>query len=194
MIKEPRSIAIVGVGNTLMQDDGVGVWAVRALAEQYIFPRAVHLIEGGILGLQWLHELQGAQQLLIIDAMKGVGAPGTVYRLNAEQLPKDRGISMSFHEVGLAEVLSVGALLDWRPSVRILGVQPQEVRSPGLELTPVLRAALPRVVRAAVEELEIMRVEVRARRAHGSQPASIARARMPCILSPANVRHKNYYA
>jgi hydrogenase maturation protease len=149
VIEDPRSIAIVGVGNTLMQDDGVGVWAVRALAKRYTFPGHVCLIEGGVLGLQLLHELRGARQLLIIDAMNGGGTPGTLYWADADQLPKDRGVLMSLHEVGLAEVLSVGALLGWCPRVRILGVQPREVRAPGLELSPVLQAALPRVVRAA---------------------------------------------
>jgi hydrogenase maturation protease len=174
VIEDHRSIAIVGVGNTLMQDDGVGVWAVRTLTEQYVFPSTVQLIEGGVLGLQLLYELRRVQQLLIIDAMNGGGTPGTVYWLDAERLPKDRGVSMSLHEVGLAEVLSVGELLDWRPRVRILGVQPQEVRSPGLKLTPVLQAALPRVVHAAVEELVVMGVEVQARRSRDSQPISMA--------------------
>jgi len=152
------SVVVAGVGNLLMQDDGIGVWTVRAIARDCVLPPWVRLLEAGILGLQLVHELRSAQQLLIIDAMNGAGPPGTIYRLDADSLKKDRRTLMSLHEVGLVEVLSVGELLGWRPRTRILGVQPLEVRTPGLELTPALRAALPKVVSAVVEELERMSV------------------------------------
>jgi hydrogenase maturation protease len=152
------SVVVAGVGNLLMQDDGIGVWTVRALARDYVLPPRVRLIDGGVLGLQLVHELRSAQQLLIVDAMNGAGPPGTIYRLDADALSKDRRTLMSLHEVGLLDVLSVGELLGWRPRTRILGVQPLEVRAPGLELTPALQAALPKVVGAVVEELESMNV------------------------------------
>lgn len=155
-----QSVVVAGVGNTLMQDDGIGVWAVRALARDYVLPSWVRLMDGGVLGLQLVYELCSAQQLLIIDAMNGEGAPGTIYRLDADSLLKGRRMLMSLHEVSVAEVLSVGELLGMRPRTRILGVQPSEVASPGLELTPTLQAALPRVVAAAVEELGGMGVAV----------------------------------
>jgi hydrogenase maturation protease len=132
------------------------------------------LIEAGVLGLQLVHELRSAQQLLIIDAMNGDGVPGTIYRLDADSLSKRRRTLMSLHEVGLADVLSVGELLGWHPRTRILGVQPLEVRSLGLELTPALQAALPRVVRAAVEELGSMGVQLKEQRCCGSREQSCA--------------------
>lgn len=158
------STVIVGVGNTLMQDDGVGVWALRALAEQYSFPNDVRLIEGGVLGLQLLDDLRPARQLLIIDAMNGDGAPGELYQLDADRLPKGRSSLMSLHEVGLSEILSVGELIGWCPRTRILGIQPLELRTPGLELTPALQAALPRIVSAVIEELEHFGIQIRQQR------------------------------
>lgn len=160
----PASVIVAGIGNTLMQDDGVGVWAVRAMARDCALPPSVRLMEGGVLGLQLVHELRLAEQLLIIDAMNGGGPPGTIYRLDADALLKNRPIMMSLHEVGLSDVLSVGKLVGWRPYTRILGVQPLEVQYPGLELTPTLRAALPRVVHAAMEELRDMDVRLTDRR------------------------------
>ena len=155
---EFTSVIVAGIGNTLMQDDGIGVWTVQAIARDYVLPPWVRLIEGGVLGMQLVHELRSAEQLLIIDAMNGGQAPGTIYRLDANVLLKGRRMIMSLHEVGLTDVLSVGELLGWRPRTRIVGVQPLEVQSPGLDLTPTLQAVLPRVVCAAMEELGYMGV------------------------------------
>lgn len=165
---DSQSVVVAGVGNTLMQDDGIGVWAVRTIVKDYVLPPWVRLIEGGVLGLGLVHELCSAEQLLIIDAMNSEGAPGTIYRLDADSLLKRRRTLMSLHEVSVAEVLSVGEFLGLRPRTRILGVQPLEAASFGLELTPTLQAALPRVVAAAVEELADMGVAVAEQRRHPS--------------------------
>jgi hydrogenase maturation protease len=162
---DSHSVVVAGIGNTLMQDDGIGVWAVRALARDYVLPSWVRLMEGGVLGLQWVYELCSAQRLLIIDAMNGEDAPGTIYHVDVRSLSKGRRTIMSLHEVSVVEVLSVGELLGMRPRARILGVQPLKLASPGLELTPTLQAALPRVVAAAVEELRGMGVSVAEQRA-----------------------------
>lgn len=155
------SVIIAGVGNSIMQDDGIGVWAVRALVQDYILPPNIKLIEVGILGMQWIHELRTAHGLLIIDAMKGDGAPGTIYRLDGDTLLlKDRPTLVSLHELGLADILSVGNLLGWRPRTRIIGVQPLEVQQIGLELTPPLQEALPAIVNAVIDELENMEVQL----------------------------------
>ncbi len=153
------SVVVLGVGNTLMQDDGIGVWTVRALAEAYDLPAHVHLVEAGIAGLRLLSELDGAEHLLIIDAVAGKGRPGSIYRLTLDNLPKGRGPFISAHEVGITELLSTAELLGKRPHTRILGIQPLETRTVGLELTPPLQEALPSVVAAAVEELRALGVE-----------------------------------
>ncbi|MBI3610783.1 MAG: HyaD/HybD family hydrogenase maturation endopeptidase [Nitrospirae bacterium] len=153
------SIVVLGVGNTLMQDDGVGVWAVRALAETYDFPDRVRIVEAGVAGLRCLPEFEGAEHLLIIDAVTGKESPGAIYRLAPEDLSARRGPFFSAHEIGIAELLSTARFLGKLPFTRILGVQPLEVREVGLDLTPMLRDALPRVVEAAVGELRALGVE-----------------------------------
>lgn len=153
------SIVVLGVGNTLMRDDGVGVWAVRLLAETYDLPARVRLVDGGVAGLRCLPEFEGAEHLLIIDAVAGSEPPGAIYRLNPDDLSARRGPFFSAHEVGIAELLSVARFLGKLPFTRILGVQPEEVREVGLDLTPVLREALPRVVDAAAGELEALGVK-----------------------------------
>lgn len=152
------SIVVLGVGNTLMQDDGIGVWAVRRLAETYDLPAHVRLVDGGVAGLRCLPEFEGAEHLLIIDAVSGKESPGAIYRLTPEDLSARQGPFFSAHEVGIVELISVAQMLGKLPRTRILGVQPQEVREVGLDLTPVLRDVLPRVVEAAVGELQALGV------------------------------------
>ena len=154
------SVLVLGVGNTVMQDDGIGVQAVRALAESYKFPAHVRLIEAGTAGLRLLSELDRRDHLLIIDAVSGKERPGSIYRLTPEDLPKEQGPLISAHEVGIAELLSAAELLGKRPRTRILGVQPLEAQAAGLKLTPTLQKALPSVVAAAVEELKAMGVQM----------------------------------
>jgi hydrogenase maturation protease len=168
---EVPSIVVLGIGNTLMQDDGIGVRAVRALAEAYEFPTRVRLVEGGTAGLRLLSELEGVEHLLIIDAVSGKEQPGSIYRLTPKDLPKRRGSSLSAHEVGMAELLSTAELIGKRPRTRILGVQPMEAGAVGLELTPPLQKALPFVVSAAVEELKAMGVEMKTKVDLEAQPS-----------------------
>jgi hydrogenase maturation protease len=155
----PSSIVVLGVGNTLMQDDGIGVWAVRTLADAYDLPARVRLVDGGVAGLRCLTEFEGAENLLIIDAVAGKEPPGTIYHLSPEDLSSRRGPFFSAHEVGIVELLSMARFLGKLPPTRILGVQPQEVREVGLDLTPALRNVLPRVVDAAVGELKSLGVK-----------------------------------
>jgi hydrogenase maturation protease len=153
------SIVVLGVGNTLMQDDGIGVRAVEALVESYDLPPNVRVVDGGVAGLRCLSEFEGASDLLIIDAVSGKGPPGSIYRLTPEDLSVRHGPFLSAHEVGIVELISIARMLGKLPTVWILGVQPQEVREVGLDLTPALRDALPRVVEAAVGELEALGVK-----------------------------------
>jgi hydrogenase maturation protease len=154
------AIVVLGVGNTLMQDDGVGVWALRALAEAYDLPPSVRLIDAGVAGFRYLPELGEAEHLLILDAVEGGGPPGTLYRLAPEDFPARQGPTLSAHEVGIAEILSMAEFLGKLPKTRILGVQPIETCAVGLDLTPPLQQALPRIVETVAEELRALGVEV----------------------------------
>ena len=156
---DAASIVVLGVGNTLMQDDGVGVWAVRTLAETYELPARVRLVDAGVAGLRCLPEFEGAERLLIIDAVSGKEPPGAIYHLTPDDLSARRGPFFSAHEIGIAELLSLARFLGKLPPTRILGIQPQEVQAIGLDLTPALRDALPRIIDAAVEELRALGVE-----------------------------------
>jgi hydrogenase maturation protease len=154
-----RSVVVLGVGNPAMQDDGVGVWVVRSLAQAYDLPPHVRLIEAGVVGLGLLSDLEGADDLLVIDAVDKAGPSGALYRLSPEDLPKGRGSYLSAHDMGVIDLLSWLELLGKRPQIRILGIQPFEAGKMCLELTPSLRKAVPLAVAAVVKELQALGVK-----------------------------------
>lgn len=153
-------IIVLGVGNTVMQDDGVGVKVARALRENYDLPDNVCVVDGGVAGFAWLEEIRSARYLLIIDAMHGDGPPAAMYRVSPDQLASRTGPTISPHELGVTELLAMAELLGPLPKTLIIGVQPAVTSQPGLELSAALRDAVPRVVAAVVEELRSLGLKV----------------------------------
>ncbi len=136
---------IAGLGNLLLRDDGVGVHAVREL--QKVVPRRVRAVEVGTAVLDALHLFEQADRILAIDAMEAGGQPGTIYRLDGEDV-EEGDLQASLHQMSLLAVLRF--LGRHRPVVTVLGVQP-EVIDYGMDLSPSVQAALPRLVAAAKE-------------------------------------------
>jgi hydrogenase maturation protease len=143
---------VLGIGNLLMKDDGVGVRAVRALEGR--FPQDVELVDGGTAGCDLLPYLQGAERIIIVDALQGGEPPGSVYRLTAQDCGKqylNRAISV--HDMGILVLLHDLALLEGKtPPAVIIGVEPQEIGW-GMELTPEVEKALPKVLELVEKEI-----------------------------------------
>lgn len=148
-----KKTIVLGVGNLLLKDEGVGVHAVRVLADRSL-PPGVEVIDGGTAGFDLLHLLEGSDKIIIVDALKAGEPPGAVYRLTAEGC-RQQGLSpvVSLHGLGILEVVKALELLEQRaPEVVIIGVEPKEIDW-GLELTPEVTASLPFVLELIEEEL-----------------------------------------
>ena len=141
--RRPR-ILVAGLGNLLLKDDGVGVHAVRAL--QHGVPRGVRAVEVGTAVLDALHLVEWADRILAIDAMQAGGNPGTIYRFGVEDVA-DAAVRTSLHEVNLLAALRF-LTRGHRPEIAVLGVEPETIEA-GLDLSPSVQAALPRLVTAA---------------------------------------------
>jgi hydrogenase maturation protease len=147
-----KKILIVGVGNLILRDEGVGVHAVREL-EKRDLPAHVKVIDGGTYLMDLLNVIQEAERIIVIDALRGGGKPGTVYRVTPDDLMAETERTLSLHQVGLLEVLGMVRQLGGEPHAVIIGVEPKEI-SWGMELTPEVEARLPRVIDAVFEELK----------------------------------------
>ncbi len=141
--RRPR-ILVAGLGNLLLQDDGVGVHAVRAL--QKGVPRGVRAVEVGTAVLDVLHLVEWADRILAIDAMAAGGAPGTIYRFGIADVA-EAAVKASLHEVDLLAALRF-LTSGHRPEIAVLGVEPETIEA-GLELSPSVQATIPHLVAAA---------------------------------------------
>ncbi len=143
---------IVGVGNILLKDEGIGVHVVRALQEMSLAsPKGeVEVVDGGTSPSAF-DTAEGADKLIIVDAARGGGEPGTVYRFAPDEVSGERKLLASLHDLGLMDSLRMMEAGNPPRETVIIGVEPAEVDW-GLELTPALRERLPDVVRLVVEE------------------------------------------
>ncbi len=144
---------VLGSGNELMCDEGVGVHAVRALQER-IDPAgaSIELIEGGT-SPDIAHLIQGADRLVIIDAVKGGCEPGTIYRLPPDAIMSGSDIATSVHQIGIVDNLNMMKLLGDMPGQTIIiGIEPARVEI-GLDLSETLQQKMPKLIETVLEEI-----------------------------------------
>lgn len=148
---------VLGIGNILMQDEGLGVRAVERLQALYRLPPQVRAVDGGVMGLDLLPYLEDAERVLIVDAVQTGRPSGSIVRLENEEISAALALKMSVHQVGLQEVLAVGRLRGTLPArITLWGMQPASLEM-GTELSPVVSAALDDFVERLVEELRAER-------------------------------------
>ena len=143
---------IIGLGNLLAGDDGVGVHVVGELARRKL-PPGVQVIDGGNCGLGLLSLLEGAQQVIIIDAILCAKAPGSVLQLDGRRFALQEQEAPCSHRLSLAQTLRLADILGYGCRVRIIGISPGPARL-GTQLSPGVRAALPRVVEMVCEQVK----------------------------------------
>jgi hydrogenase maturation protease len=146
-------IVVIGLGNVVLSDDGVGVHAVRRLRECTHLRDGVELIEGGTAGLLLLPHLADARRAIIIDAIDTGAAPGTLVRLAGEDWASIFAIRVSPHDVGLRDLLGAAQLSGaWPQRLVLHGVQPATTVV-GIELSAPVAGALEQLVSAVATEL-----------------------------------------
>ncbi len=134
---------VLGMGNLLLGDEGVGVHAARALAQAPL-PPGVTVLEAGTAVLDALPDLERADRVIVVDAMTAGGEPGTVYRLPVDRCAR-KAVVASMHGFDLLGVLALAGRAD-PPEVEVVGVEPASIDW-SLELTPRVAASLPAVLR-----------------------------------------------
>ena len=144
---------MLGIGNVLMMDDSVGVRAVEELEKGYRFPEGVELLDGGTSGIELLSYIEGRDHLIIIDALKSGLPPGTVLRVEGEDVPARFMTRISPHQLGLSDMLAAATISGRLPRNLVLfGVEPKKVEF-GLGLSDEVRAVLDKLVGTVIEEL-----------------------------------------
>ena len=155
---------VLGLGNLLRRDEGLGIRAMERLRVCYTLPETVQLVDGGTLGLELLSYLEGTERVLILDAALTNGPPGTLLRVAGEQVPSFFGLRSSAHEIALADLLAVTKLRGTQPHELVVwGMQPAALEL-GWELSEPVAARLDALVDAAAAELERWGLDVKRRK------------------------------
>ena len=144
---------VLGIGNLIMQDEGVGVRVVEALQRDHEIPEGVTVVDGGTSAMEMLDELSDLDHLIVVDAINAGKAPGTLLRIEGDDVPVFFRTRLSPHQIGLPDVLASLEFLGAQPKkMVILGVQPQTMEL-GMELTPLVAAQVPALVSQVLAEI-----------------------------------------
>jgi len=152
--RPPQDIAIVGIGNLLLSDDGAGIHAVRGLQKDSRVRSMARLIDGGTIGTDLLAEVCGCEKLLIVDAVDAGLPPGATVRMDFSGPGPQKFDTRNAHQLGIPGLLDDLRLLGQAPrQVVLVGVQPASTGW-GTQLSPEVARALPVVSAEVVRQLD----------------------------------------
>ena len=145
---------IVGVGNVLFRDEGIGVYAVKYLAKNYKFEPEIDILDGGTLGFKLMSYFQEYENVFILDTISIEDKVGTVYCLPSDVL---MGLGMyrkTAHEVEIVEMLEICSLLESHANVTVIGIVPEDIESVVSALTDGIKGGFDTLIEKTLEELQ----------------------------------------
>jgi hydrogenase maturation protease len=162
---------ILGIGCTLYSDEGFGVQVVNKLEELYEFPDNVSVVDGGVLGINLLGVISQPDHLIVVDAIRNKGKPGDLYRLEGHAIPERIRAKNSLHQVDFLEALTLCQALDKVPVTVILGVEPEDIETLSLDLTPTTRSKVDPMIDMILAEIKRLGGSYRKRRFEVNKPS-----------------------
>lgn len=150
----PPNIVVLGIGNLLLSDEGVGVHVANKLMEMDL-PEGVSVVEGGTDGFRLINIITEADRLIVIDAVKGGAAPGSIYRFGLDEVKNcPSGFKTSVHQIGILEVINMSGLIGKIPWTTVIGIEPHSLEM-GMELSSEIKEKIPRIIELIFDELKI---------------------------------------
>jgi len=157
---QTNKIVVIGVGNILFMDEGVGVYASRSLKENYTFDPHVDIVDGGTLGFKLMDYFQDYQRVIILDTVSIKDKPGSVYDLPAEALMGLSEYKQTVHELEVVGMLELSSMLEEVAEVSVIGIIPEDIQSVEINLSDILRKQMPILIEKTLEILEHTGVSV----------------------------------
>ena len=155
------SVLVLGIGNMLIGDEGVGCLAVEELNRRYDLPPSVECVDGGTAGFELLNILDSKEHVILIDALRDDRPPGTVIMVEGEQVPRAFHARTTPHQLGICDVLAAAQLTDIMPKhLTLYGIEPKQL-DVGIGLSPEVQAGMEKTIRAVVDQLRHLGYEVK---------------------------------
>jgi len=149
----PKTILVLGVGNLLLSDEGVGIHVVNEL-QKTSHPEHVEVVDGGTGGFELLNHFYGKKKVIIVDAMQGDAAPGTIFRCLPDDLNLQVLHTYSSHQNSLVELLHFSKTLTPPPEVVIFGIVPKDIQGVCTSLSGEIAQQVPKIVEAILKEID----------------------------------------
>lgn len=150
------SICVLGVGNLLLGDEGLGVHAINYLKDTYNFSPEVNLVEGGTMGMELLIYLKGAQKVLLLDAIDTEGSPGELLHFTHSELDRFFTKDISAHEIGVQDILLINSLGDdaeQNLEVSVIGMIPESLEA-SIQLSPRCQDRFDQMIEEVLKQLK----------------------------------------
>jgi hydrogenase maturation protease len=148
-----KKYAVIGIGNILRKDDGVGVHVIKELEKQ-LDNSFVELVDGGTSTLDMLGYFLDYEKVVVIDCLRAGYKPGTIYKIKPEEIKDYNKENLSIHDVQILDVVKIANMFGKHPQVMIFGVEPKEI-SFDLEISDTIKNKIPEVVNLVKLELNI---------------------------------------
>ncbi|MDQ7032472.1 MAG: HyaD/HybD family hydrogenase maturation endopeptidase [Desulfonauticus sp.] len=147
-----KKLLVLGIGNILLKDEGIGVRAVQELAKRE-WPEGVDFLDGGTFTQDLFYLFEQYRHILVLDCIKGGKSPGTIYKLHQKDLLYNEKQSISLHDIDLLDSLKMVELLGKSPELTVLGVEPSQLEW-HLGLSPELENVLPTFLEVVTKEIQ----------------------------------------
>ena len=152
-MNDPK-IMVLGIGCLLFTDEGCGIQIIQELNQRYDFPQNVELVDGGLLGVSMTGYLTEPDHLIVIDAIRNNGKPGDIYRLENREIVERLKKKNSVQQVEFLEALLHCQAIDKQPKTVLIGVEPEDYKSLGTDLSPILCSKIDTIIQMVLDELK----------------------------------------
>ena len=148
-----KNILVLGLGNILLGDEGVGVRVIEQLLSRPL-PDGIEVIDGGTAGYELINFFEGKEKVIIVDAVKTNDTPGSVYKMDLSVVQEDETVQLSLHQIGLKNVFKMASMMDLNPEVTLIGIVPKEYQNYNIGLSDEVEKAIPLAIETVLKEIE----------------------------------------
>jgi hydrogenase maturation protease len=147
-----KPILILGIGNILLKDEGIGVHVANKLKDISL-PPEVEVMDGGTMGIDLLFYIEGRKKVIVVDTVKAGEKPGTMFRFTDKELSIKKDFLRTAHGIDFSNVVKTAKNLGTKPEeIVFIGIEPEDMNE-GLELSPLISARIPAIIELVMNEL-----------------------------------------
>lgn len=148
-----KPILILGIGNILLKDEGIGVYVANKLMGMPL-PHDVEVMDGGTIGMDLLYYIEGRKKVIVIDTVKAGEPPGTMYRFTDKDLAEKKDFLRTAHGIDFTDVVRTSGILGSKPDeIVFIGIEPEDMNE-GMELSALIAQRIPVIIELVMKELE----------------------------------------